>query len=90
MNRWMIDLVAISKKLIIIMIRIIQAKLIMNSTNLIQMQSKLLTQKDIGMLKRIKNSLNLLSNMELKIGKKLHLIWICEQMFNVYIDGKKF
>jgi hypothetical protein len=71
------------------MIRIKPVMQEMKLVNLMEMQCKPLIQKDIGMQKKIRNSLNLLNNMGQKIGKKLHLTWICVRMFNACIDGKK-
>lgn len=71
------------------MIRIKLAMLVMKSVNSMEMRCKLRIQKDIGMQKKIRNSLNLLSNMEQKIGKKLHLTWKCVRMFSACTDGKK-
>lgn len=57
---------------------------------MMQMQFKPQTQKDIGMLKKIKNSLRWSDNMVLRIGKKLLPIQTCEQMYSACTDGKKY
>jgi hypothetical protein len=49
-----------------------------------------MSEKDGGLLKKIKNLNNLLTNMELEIGKESPASLKKELMYSAYIDGKKF